>query len=338
LQENLADLNGALASLIMGADATERLCASFGVEQVRFYMKAISRHSSQLMRRKILTLTGPFKALETMDNGAKLKLHIINEKGKLKIDFSGSAPVQKGNLNATPAIINSVVLYVLRLLLGQPVPLNEGLLQNIKLILPSGMLNPKFSNDNKKSPAVVGGNTEISQRLTDTLLKAFGLAACSQGTMNNLLFGNETFGYYETICGGVGAIPGANGADAVHQHMTNTRITDPEILEFRYPIRLERFEIRKRSGGKGRWNGGDGIVREIFFHQSLDVNILSQHRIIAPFGMRGGEPGKTGQQYIIQHNKKIKKLKGIDGITVNPGDRLVIKTPGGGGWGKKRDK
>ncbi|MBA4056822.1 MAG: 5-oxoprolinase, partial [Marivirga sp.] len=338
LQENLADLNGALASLIMGASAIENLCTSFGTEQVRFYMQAISRHSAKLMKRKIVGLKGPFKAVESMDNGAELRVHVSSEKNKITIDFSGSAAVQKGNLNATPAIVNSVVLYVLRLLLGQPVPLNEGLLQNVKLILPKGMLNPVFSKNNKKSPAVVGGNTEISQRLTDTLLKAFGLAACSQGTMNNLLFGNEKFGYYETICGGVGAIPGSNGANAVHQHMTNTRITDPEILEFRYPIRLERFEIRKRSGGNGKWNGGDGVIREIYFKQNLDVNILSQHRVIAPFGMRGGEAGKTGEQYIVHADKTIKKLLGIDGISVTAGDRLIIKTPGGGAWGKKSSK
>lgn len=334
LQENLADLNGALASLVMGAAAIENLCASFGIPEVSFYMQAISRHSARLMKKKILTLKGPFKAEESMDNGARLKVHISKEKSKLRIDFTGSASVQKGNLNATPAIVNSVVLYTLRLLLDQPVPLNEGLLQNIELILPKGMLNPRFSEDNKKSPAVVGGNTEISQRLTDTLLKAFKLAACSQGTMNNLLFGNENFGYYETICGGVGATPGSNGADAVHQHMTNTRITDPEILEFRYPIRLERFEIRKRSGGKGKWKGGDGIIRQIYFKQTLDVNILSQHRTVSPFGMHGGKPGKRGEQYIMRAAKSIKKLQGVDGITVHAGDRLIIKTPGGGGWGQ----
>jgi len=338
LQENLADLNGALAALMLGADATKNLCDKFGVEALQFYMQLLRQHAAELMRDKIKNLSGLYKAEEFLDDGAKLKVAIIKEKKHLRIDFKGSAPVHAGNLNATKAIVHSVVLYVLRLLVNEPLPLNEGLLQPVKLIIPSGMLNPKFSIDNKKSPAVVGGNTEISQRLTDTLLKAFKLAACSQGTMNNFLFGNEKFGYYETICGGVGAGPGFHGAHAVHQHMTNTRITDPEILEYRYPVRLEKFEIRKGSGGDGKWNGGDGIVRQFYFKETLDVNILSQHRVVAPFGMNGGQPGKTGEQFIIHADKRKEKLKGIDGVQVQRGDRMLIKTPGGGGWGKKEIK
>jgi 5-oxoprolinase (ATP-hydrolysing) len=243
--------------------------------------------------------------------------------------------MHKGNLNATPAIVNSVILYVLRLLVDEPIPLNEGLLENVRIHIPTGILNPVFDNSHKLSPAVVGGNTEISQRLTDTLLKALKLSACSQGTMNNFLFGNERFGYYETICGGVGAGPGFNGASAVHHHMTNTRITDPEILEFRYGVRLERFEIRRGSGGSGKWSGGDGVERQFYFKEPFQVSILSQHRNVAPFGMNGGLPGKTGEQFLIRDNKR-KKLSGTDGITVDAGDRIVIKTPGGGGWGKIR--
>jgi 5-oxoprolinase (ATP-hydrolysing) len=227
-------------------------------------------------------------------------------------------------------------LYVLRLWIDEPVPLNEGLLEDVKMILPPGLLQPKFSDDNKKSPAVVGGNTEISQRLTDTLLKALGLSACSQGTMNNFLFGNERFGYYETICGGVGAGPGFDGADAVHQHMTNTRITDPEILEFRYPVRLEKFEVRRGSGGKGKWKGGDGVIREFYFKEALDINLLTQHRTVQPYGMKQGEPGKTGEQFIVRREGKKEKLQGVDGARIEPGDRLTIKTPGGGGWGKPK--
>ncbi|HEY5823772.1 MAG TPA: hydantoinase B/oxoprolinase family protein, partial [Cyclobacteriaceae bacterium] len=216
----------------------------------------------------------------------------------------------------------------------QPVPMNEGLMQNVKLVLPQGLLNPDFSNEDKL-PAVVGGNTEVSQRLTDTLIKAFGLAACSQGTMNNFLFGNERFGYYETICGGTGAGKDFSGTDAVHQHMTNTRITDPEILELRYPVRLERFEIRKGSGGKGKWNGGDGIIREIVAREDLEINILSQHRKEKPYGLKGGSEGKTGNQYILTKGKRKLKLKGMDSATLQTGDRLVIETPGGGAFGKK---
>ena len=173
----------------------------------------------------------------------------------------------------------------------------------------------------------------MSQRLTDTLLKALGLVACSQGTMNNFLFGNDQFGYYETICGGTGAGKGFHGTDAVHQHMTNTRITDPEVLELRYPVRLERFEIRKGSGGRGKWKGGDGIEREVFFKETLEINLLTQHRIEKPYGVAGGSSGKTGEQIIIRRGGKKEKLKGMDSAVVHEGDRLVLKTPGGGGWG-----
>ena len=335
LQENLADINGALASVMLGAEATRALCLKFGPEEVRRYMRMLRKYASDLMLKKIKKLSGTYRAQEFLDDGSKLKVTITKKKQILRIDFKGSAPVHAGNLNATKAIVNSVVLYVLRLLTDEQVPLNEGLLQHIKLVIPTGMLNPSFSNNNNRSPAVASGNTEISQRLTDTLLKAFNLAACSQGTMNNLLFGNETFAYYETICGGVGAGPGFNGADAVHQHMTNTRITDPEILEFRYPVRLDKFEIRKGSGGSGQWSGGNGIIRQFYFKALLEVNILSQHRLAAPYGMKGGQPGKRGEQFIVRSNKKKVKLKGVDGLQVNPGDRFVIKTPGGGGWGKK---
>ena len=290
---------------------------------------------SSVVSEKIGQLKKLYQAEEYLDDGSKLKVRISKKRSGLHIDFSGSAPMHKGNLNATPAIVNSVILYVLRLLVNESIPLNEGLLENVSIHIPTGILNPVFHNSHKLSPAVVGGNTEISQRLTDTLLKALKLSSCSQGTMNNFLFGNEKFGYYETICGGVGAGPGFNGASAVHQHMTNTRITDPEILEFRYGVRLERFEIRKGSGGSGKWSGGDGVERQFYFKEPFQVSILSQHRNVAPFGMNGGLPGKTGEQFLIRDNKR-KKLSGTDGITVHAGDRIVIKTPGGGGWGKIR--
>jgi 5-oxoprolinase (ATP-hydrolysing) len=167
------------------------------------------------------------------------------------------------------------------------------------------------------------------------LLKALHLAACSQGTMNNFLFGDDQFGYYETICGGVGATPGANGADAVHQHMTNTRITDPEIIELRYPVRLEKFGIWKGSGGTGKYHGGNGVVRQFYFEKGLEINLLAQHRIVPPYGVDGGQHGKTGQQSVIKSDGTVVRLKGCDGYTVEAGDRVQIKTPGGGGWGKK---
>lgn len=338
VRENLADLNGALASLHIGEQALAELAENFGHARIAYYMEKLSEQSHELLKKSLSTLSrNTFKAIEFLDDGHPLKVSIKRTGRKLEIDFNGSSPVHHGNMNATTAIVQSVVLYVLRLLVNENIPLNEGLLRSVKLNIPSDcILNPSFHDDSKNSPAVVGGNTEISQRLTDTLLKAFGLSACSQGTMNNFLFGNDRFGYYETICGGTGAGPGFDGTDAVHQHMTNTRITDPEILEFRYPVRLERFEIRRGSGGKGKWRGGDGVVREFYFKEALDINILSQHRKEKPYGMKGGMPGKTGEQFIIQSNGRRKKLRGVDGVSVSAGDRFVIETPGGGGWGKVR--
>ena len=236
-----------------------------------------------------------------------------------------------GNLNATPAILQSAVLYVLRLWTQSPVPLNEGLMRAVSIDLPEGFLNPPFDDDPMRCPAVVGGNVETSQRVVDTLLKALGVQACSQGTMNNFLFGDGSFGYYETICGGSGAGPGYDGTSGLHTHMTNTAITDPEILELRYPVRLHRFALRRGSGGRGRWQGGDGIVREIEFLKPLQVSLLTQHRVVAPYGCEGGEAGACGRQAL-----NGEELPGIAAFASKAGDRLVIETPGGGGWGDRQ--
>lgn len=336
VRENLADLNGALASLHAGEQAMIELAENFGQARIAYFMEKLSQQSHTLLRKSLSNLPRKtFKATELLDDGHALKVSVRRLGKNLEIDFTGSSPVHPGNMNATKAIVQSVVLYVLRLLVNENIPLNEGLLRSVGIKIPSNsILNPVFYDDNKNSPAVVGGNTEVSQRLTDVLLKAFALSACSQGTMNNFLFGNSRFGYYETICGGTGAGSGFNGTDAVHQHMTNTRITDPEILELRYPVRLERFEIRKGSGGNGKWRGGDGVVREFYFHEALEINILSQHRKEKPYGMKGGMPGKTGEQFIIHADGRKRKLKGVDGASVSAGDRLIIKTPGGGGCGR----
>jgi 5-oxoprolinase (ATP-hydrolysing) len=300
-------------------------------------MKALRQYASALLAKKILTLPRKaMRATEYLDDGAALNVCIQRKGTTLQIDFTGSAAVHEGNLNATKAIVQSVVLYCLRLLINQPLPMNEGLMEQVSLTLPHGLLNPDFTH--RPLPAVVGGNTEVSQRLTDTILKALGLAACSQGTMNNLLFGNDRFGYYETMCGGTGASHGSNGADAVHQHMTNTRITDPEVLEFRYPVKLLSFEIRKRSGGKGKWSGGDGVVRQLQFLEELEVNLLTQHRKQMPYGVDGGKPGKTGEQFLLRSTGKKEKLSGVDGAHIFPGDTIVVATPGGGGWGQQKEK
>ena len=295
---------------------------------------------SQLLQMKIDALPiNSLSAKEYLDDGSPIVVSLKSQKGKLLIDFTGSSKIHPGNLNATRAIVQSAVLYVLRLWVDKPIAMNEGLMEFVQINLPKGLLNPFADFDflkptNVSLPAVVGGNTEISQRVTDTLLKALGLVACSQGTMNNFLFGNDQLGYYETIGGGTGAGQGFDGCDAIHSHMTNTRITDPEVMELKYPVILEKFAVRKYSGGKGKWRGGDGIVRQIKFNQPMDINILSQHRKEKPYGMKGGEPGKCGEQFHLSAKGKKRKLNGMDSLSVQAGDRILLNTPGGGAWGK----
>jgi 5-oxoprolinase (ATP-hydrolysing) len=229
--------------------------------------------------------------------------------------------------------VRSAVLYVLRLLVDEALPLNEGLLRPVEIRIPTGLLNPRFPPDPAIAPAVVGGNTEVSQRLVDTLLKALRLCACSQGTMNNVLFGDASFGYYETVGGGAGAGPGWVGEDAIHTHMTNTRITDPEVLERRYPVRVGQFGVRRGSGGAGAWKGGDGIIRELTFLRPLSLSVLSQHRVERPYGMEGGQPGAAGRQRVLRASGEVVELGPVDACEVGSGDRLILETPGGGGWG-----
>lgn len=335
LEENLADLTGALASIQSGSDNLKKLSKQYGSSTIKYYMNYLKDYANQSLLKNLIKLkSNVFSATELLDDGHKIQVSLAISENKLVFDFSGSSSLHSGNLNATPAIVRSAVLYVLRLLVNEDIPLNEGLMRSVDIKLPRGFLNPDFPDDIRKCPAVVGGNTETSQRLVDTLLKAFNLAACSQGTMNNFLFGDSGFSYYETIGGGVGASEGYHGANGVHQHMTNTRITDPEVLEFRYPVRLERFEIRRKSGGTGKWKGGDGIKRVLTFLKPLEITILTQHREISPYGLMGGKPGKKGRQYLHRNNGTIEELKGIDAKQVNSGDTITILTPGGGGYGK----
>ncbi|MDQ3555820.1 MAG: hydantoinase B/oxoprolinase family protein, partial [Gemmatimonadota bacterium] len=276
---------------------------------------------------------GPRRATERLDDGSVLRVCFEIRGDRATVDFAGSAGVHPGNLNATPAIVRSVVLYVLRLLVNEPLPLNEGLMRAVDLLIPPGILNPPFPDDPAECPAVVGGNTEVSQRLVDALLHALGIAAGSQGTMNNTLWGNARFGFYETVCGGTGAGPGWHGASAVHSHMTNTRITDAEVMEARYPVRVERFAVRAGSGGAGRWLGGDGAVREVTFLEPMSLSLLTQHRTEGPYGMEGGEPGTPGRQRVVRASGETLELGAVDGCEVVAGDRLILETPGGGGWG-----
>jgi 5-oxoprolinase (ATP-hydrolysing) len=335
VEENLADLRAAAAANHRGAEVLRALAREHGRETVKRYMEALAERAKDRLEAALGRLPdGRYDAVETLDDGAPIAVSIAVEGRRAKVDFTGSAGVHPGNLNAPPAVVRSAVLYVLRLLIAEPLPLNEGLLFPVEIAVPPGMLNPPFPEDPADCPAVVGGNVETSQRLVDTLLKALRLAAGSQGTMNNLLFGNRRFGFYETVCGGAGAGPGFHGASAVHTHMTNTRITDPEVLEHRYPVRLERFAIRAGSGGAGRWHGGDGTVRELTFLEPMSLSLLTQHRVERPYGMAGGEPGQPGRQRLVRASGETVELASIDGCEVAPGDRLILETPGGGGWGE----
>ena len=336
LAENRADIEAALASLRAGETALRELARQHGVPTVQHYMARLKESATNAVQNLLWRFDGQtFAAEESLDDEYVIRVGVAVDAGRITFDFSGTSGVHPHNLNANASILHSALLYVLRLWLAQDIPLNEGLMAPVSLILPeSSFLNPVFPDDAGECPAVVGGNTEVSQRLVDTLLKALGLAACSYGTMNNFLFGQSSrFGYYETIGGGAGATDGADGRSAVHQHMTNTRLTDPEELERRYPVRLHHFGIRRGSGGGGRWRGGDGIVREIEFLQPVQVTLLSQHRRVAPYGLNGGQPGTVGQQTLIRADGREEPLPGIFTRAVQPGERIRIETPGGGGVG-----
>lgn len=336
--DNVADLQAQAASNRKGGSALQNLVDTYGLQTVRRHMRAVKEHASKLLSQRLaLFEPGVYHAEELLDDGALLKVKITLSELGASFDFTGTSHTHPGNLNATPAIVRSVVLYVLRLLLTDSIPLNEGLLAHVSMTLPISMLNPIFDMEPDRCPAVVGGNVETSQRLVDLLLKALNVMACSQGTMNNLIFGNNKVSYYETICGGAGACGQGAGADAVHTHMTNTAITDPEILENRYPVRLHQFEIRKGSGGLGKHRGGDGVVRTLEFLEPLSISLLTQHRKYGPFGMDGGQAGKTGRQRLVHPGGEEVELASICGMEVSPGDRLVLETPGGGGYGSAYD-
>jgi 5-oxoprolinase (ATP-hydrolysing) len=331
LADNLADLHAQLAANQLGAERLRELAGGDSAA-LRAALREIVGHSAAVLRAFLPRLRAGM-AEQQLDDGSRLCVRVEPAGDRLRLDFTGSAPTHPRNLNATRAIVHSVVLYCLRLLLREDLPLTEGLLQPVDLILPEGtLLNPVFTGDPSRDPAVVGGNVEVSQRLVDTLLLAFGLQACSQGTMNNLLFGDGRFGYYETVAGGTGAGPEGRGADGVHSHMTNTAITDPEILEQRYPVRLWRFGLRRGSGGRGRHRGGDGVVREFEFLSPLTVSLLTQHRASGPYGLAGGEEGQPGRQTLLRDGGE-SELPGCVSFEARACDRLRLQTPGGGGWG-----
>jgi 5-oxoprolinase (ATP-hydrolysing) len=298
-------------------------------------MQHIQDAAEAKIRRCLASLpdgTATFR--EQTDEGDPLVVTITMAGESATIDFTGTAPPLPTNLNANRGIVTAAVLYCLRCLIDEDIPLNAGVLKPVRLVLPECFLNPPEHPDPAQCAAVVGGNVETSQRCVDAIFGALGVVAASQGTMNNLTFGNARFGYYETICGGSGAGPGFHGTSGVHTHMTNTRLTDPEVLESQYPVRLHYFSLRPGSGGRGRWRGGDGIIRELEFLEPVELSMLTQRRTTRPYGMKGGEPGAAGLNLL--------RLPGESVYTAMPprftcavpaGTRLRVETPGGGGWG-----
>jgi 5-oxoprolinase (ATP-hydrolysing) len=328
--QNIADLLAQVAANEKGVNELHRLVEHYGLRVVETYMGQIQDNAEESVRRVISTLNDGSYTYE-MDSGAEIRVTISIDKKARKacVDFSGTSAQQKNNFNAPSAITRSAVLYVFRTLVDNDIPLNEGCLRPIDIIVPEGcMLNPKFP------AAVVAGNVETSQAVVDTLYGALHVMAASQGTMNNLTFGNELHQYYETICGGTGAGPDFDGTDAVHSHMTNSRLTDPEVLEWRFPVLLEDFAIRRGSGGKGKYSGGDGAIRRFRFLKAMSVGILSGHRRIAPYGLAGGESGACGENLFERIDGRKFLLAETEQIDVTPGDVFNIKTPGGGGFGE----
>jgi 5-oxoprolinase (ATP-hydrolysing) len=334
-EENLADVQAQIAANQSGSRDLEKLVEGQGLSKVRAYMGFIQDAAAAQVGRAIGQLPdGVHRFCDSLDNGATIRVAITVSGRRIEIDFAGTDEVLAGNQNANPAIVNSAVMYVLRLLIDSDIPLNEGVMNQVAVhIPPNCFLNPTPGESPETSPAIVGGNVETSQRVVDVLLGALGIAAASQGTMNNWLMGDESFGYYETVGGGSGATETANGADAVHVHMTNTRLTDPEILETRYPVILREFSIRTGSGGAGQHRGGNGMIRAIEFLKSLDVSLLTNRRSRAPYGLAGGDSGAAGKNTLIRESGEEVALESKAQLKVEPGDVLRIETPGGGGYG-----
>jgi 5-oxoprolinase (ATP-hydrolysing) len=302
----------------------------FGREVVEAYMGHVQDNAEEQVRRVIDRLRDGRFAYE-MDDGSRIAVSVAIDAARrsARIDFTGTSPQLDSNFNAPAAVCRAAVLYVFRTLVDDDIPMNEGCLKPLEIFIPEGsMLRPRYP------AAVVAGNVETSQCITDALYGALGVMAAAQGTMNNFTFGNHRHQYYETICGGSGAGPDFDGTDAVHTHMTNSRLTDPEVLEWRFPVLVESFAIRRGSGGRGRHRGGDGVIRRVRFREAMTAAILSGHRRVPPYGMAGGEPGALGRNYVVRGDGAIEELAGTDERAMNPGDVFVIETPGGGGFGR----
>ena len=327
--QNIADFKAQIAANTRGLQELIKMVNQYGLETVQTYMQFVQDNAEESVRRAIDVLqNGSF--IYEMDSGAKIQVKVtINQENRsAKIDFTGTSAQLNSNFNAPKAVTQAAVLYVFRTLVNNNIPLNAGCLKPLEIIIPQGcMLNPIYP------AAVVAGNVETSQTIVDALYGALGIMAASQGTMNNFTFGNQKYQYYETICGGSGAGIDFDGTDAVHTHMTNSRLTDPEVLETRYPVQVESFSLRPQSGGKGKHLGGNGVIRRIKFLEPMTANILAGHRRVPPFGLHGAEAGKVGCNWVQRQNGTEEILSSTATVEMQPGDIFVIETPGGGGFG-----
>ena len=326
---NIADLTAQAAANETGVREVRKMVAQFGLDVVQSYMRHVQSNAEESVRRALVSLKDAHNIYE-LDSGARIEvaLKVDGNAREATIDFTGTSAQDTGNYNAPAAVCKAAVLYVFRTLVGSDIPLNEGCLKPLRLIIPKGsFLNPEYP------AAVIAGNTEVSQAIADALYGALGVVAGSQGTMNNHIWGNDRYQNYETIGGGTGAGPDFDGADAVHSHMTNTRMTDPEVLEWRFPVRLEEFSIRRGSGGSGLRRGGNGIRRRLRFLEDMSTTVLTSHRRVPPGGAAGGGPGATGRNAVERANGEILELGGNDMTEVGPNDVFIMETPGGGGFG-----
>ena len=328
--QNVNDLKAQIAANEKGVSELRKMVAQFTMPVVMAYMKHVQDNAAESVRRVIDRLhDSSFEY--PMDQGMviKVKISVDKKKREATVDFTGTSPQQSSNFNAPEPVTRAAVLYVFRMMVADDIPMNAGCLRPVNIIVPEkSMLTPEYP------AAVVAGNVEVSQAVTNCLFGALKALACAQGTMNNLNFGNDKYQYYETICSGSPAGPGFNGTDAVHTHMTNTRLTDPEILEFRYPVLLEDFHIRKGSGGKGKWHAGDGIRRTIRFLEKMDCTVLSGHRRVPPFGLEGGESGQVGENWVRRKDGTMERLQGCDATVIDADEAIIIQTPTAGGYGK----
>ncbi len=331
VEHNMADLAAQVAANKTGINEINSMIDQFGIETVHAYMNHVQDNAEESIRNAIVNLKQGEYEYE-LDNGEFIRVNVKIDKENREaiIDFTGTAPKNPFNYNAPIAVCYAVILYVFRTLVGNNIPLNEGCFKPIKIIIPNNsMINAKYPS------AVIAGNTEVSQLTCNALFGALGMIAGSQATMNNFIWGNEKIQNYETICGGTGAGPNFHGTSAIQTHMTNTRSTDPEVLETRFPVRLEEFSIRKNSGGKGKFNGGDGVTRKLRFLEPMTVTTLCSHRKIKPFGLNGGGPGDCGKEWLEKADGSILSLSGNDSCQVKINDLFVMETPGGGAFGKK---